>query len=176
MRAQTYSFSTNPSMATRVTRRFSEPVTIIKCALMGGGAQGKSALTLRYITDTFLHEYEPTIEGMYGICGLLFWIHFPSVSLFWLIRNWPNSVTINLTRYVPQERDCQWPIRIDWDSRYSGTRSILVDATSMDSGFTSLPPSICDQWRERIQNCWYSADHNIWNSWNQKCPIHSGWN
>lgn len=35
-----------------------------KIVILGGGAVGKSALTIRLITDNFLEEYDPTIEGL----------------------------------------------------------------------------------------------------------------
>lgn len=36
-----------------------------KLVVMGGGGVGKSALTIRLVTDNFLEEYDPTIEDSY---------------------------------------------------------------------------------------------------------------
>lgn len=36
-----------------------------KVVVLGGGGVGKSALTIRLITDNFLEEYDPTIEDSY---------------------------------------------------------------------------------------------------------------
>jgi GTPase KRas len=36
-----------------------------KIVILGGGAVGKSALTVRLITDNFLDDYDPTIEELY---------------------------------------------------------------------------------------------------------------
>lgn len=36
-----------------------------KIVVLGGGGVGKSALTIRLITDNFLDEYDPTIEDSY---------------------------------------------------------------------------------------------------------------
>lgn len=36
-----------------------------KVVLLGGGGVGKSALTLRMVTDNFLDDYDPTIEDNY---------------------------------------------------------------------------------------------------------------
>jgi GTPase KRas protein len=36
-----------------------------KLVVMGGGGVGKSALTIRLVTDNFLDEYDPTIEDSY---------------------------------------------------------------------------------------------------------------
>mmetsp|Transcript_29233 Transcript_29233/g.93649 ORF Transcript_29233/g.93649 Transcript_29233/m.93649 type:complete len:191 (+) Transcript_29233:277-849(+) len=36
-----------------------------KLVVLGGGGVGKSALTIRLITDNFLEEYDPTIEDSY---------------------------------------------------------------------------------------------------------------
>lgn len=33
--------------------------------MLGGGGVGKSALTIRLVTDNFLDEYDPTIEDSY---------------------------------------------------------------------------------------------------------------
>ena len=33
--------------------------------MLGAGAVGKSSLTVRYINDHFLEEYDPTIEDYY---------------------------------------------------------------------------------------------------------------
>lgn len=33
--------------------------------MLGSGAVGKSALTIRLVTDNFLDEYDPTIEDSY---------------------------------------------------------------------------------------------------------------
>ena len=35
----------------------------LKVVVLGGGGVGKSALTIRLVTDHFLDEYDPTIEG-----------------------------------------------------------------------------------------------------------------
>ena len=35
-----------------------------KIVIMGGGGVGKSALVLMYVTNNFLDEYDPTIEGI----------------------------------------------------------------------------------------------------------------
>jgi len=37
----------------------------VKVVVLGAGAVGKSALTIRLITDNFLEEYEATIEDSY---------------------------------------------------------------------------------------------------------------
>eukprot|EP01084_Bolivina_argentea_P204747 349709_1 len=37
----------------------------IKCVMYGDGGVGKSALTIRFVTDNFLDEYDPTIEDSY---------------------------------------------------------------------------------------------------------------
>ena len=34
-----------------------------KIVVFGAGGVGKSALTIRLVTDNFLKEYDPTIEG-----------------------------------------------------------------------------------------------------------------
>ena len=36
-----------------------------KLVVLGGGGVGKSALTIRLVTDNFLDEYDPTIEDSY---------------------------------------------------------------------------------------------------------------
>ena len=36
-------------------------VTEYKLVVLGGGGVGKSALTIRLVTDNFLEEYDPTI-------------------------------------------------------------------------------------------------------------------
>ena len=36
----------------------------IKLAVLGAGGVGKSALTLRYVRDFFISDWDPTIEGM----------------------------------------------------------------------------------------------------------------
>jgi len=36
-----------------------------KLVVLGGGGVGKSALTIRLVTDNFLEEYDPTIEDSY---------------------------------------------------------------------------------------------------------------
>lgn len=36
-----------------------------KIVVLGGGGVGKSALTIRLVTDKFLNEYDPTIEDSY---------------------------------------------------------------------------------------------------------------
>ena len=36
-----------------------------KIVILGSGGVGKSALTIRLITDNFLEEYDPTIEDSY---------------------------------------------------------------------------------------------------------------
>jgi len=36
-----------------------------KLVMLGGGGVGKSALTIRLMTDNFLDEYDPTIEDSY---------------------------------------------------------------------------------------------------------------
>lgn len=36
-----------------------------KLVVLGGGGVGKSALTIRLVTDNFLQEYDPTIEDSY---------------------------------------------------------------------------------------------------------------
>lgn len=36
-----------------------------KIVVLGGGGVGKSALTIRLVTDNFLEEYDPTIEDSY---------------------------------------------------------------------------------------------------------------
>ncbi len=38
---------------------------VYKCCVLGSGAVGKSALTIRLITDNFLDDYDPTIEDLY---------------------------------------------------------------------------------------------------------------
>ena len=35
-----------------------------KVVVLGAGGVGKSALTIRLVTDNFLEEYDPTIEGV----------------------------------------------------------------------------------------------------------------
>jgi len=39
--------------------------TEYKLVVLGGGGVGKSALTIRLVTDNFLDEYDPTIEDSY---------------------------------------------------------------------------------------------------------------
>ena len=36
-----------------------------KIVVLGGGGVGKSALTIRLVSDDFLEEYDPTIEDSY---------------------------------------------------------------------------------------------------------------
>ena len=36
-----------------------------RIVVLGGGGVGKSALTIRLVTDNFLDEYDPTIEDSY---------------------------------------------------------------------------------------------------------------
>ena len=36
-----------------------------KLVCLGGGGVGKSALTIRFVSDKFLDEYDPTIEDLY---------------------------------------------------------------------------------------------------------------
>lgn len=38
-----------------------------KLVAVGGGGVGKSALTIQFIQSQFVDEYDPTIEGTYGI-------------------------------------------------------------------------------------------------------------
>ena len=38
-----------------------EPATEYKMVVLGGGAVGKTALTIRLVTQNFLAEYDPTI-------------------------------------------------------------------------------------------------------------------
>jgi len=40
-------------------------MTEYKLVVLGGGGVGKSALTIRLVTDNFLDEYDPTIEDSY---------------------------------------------------------------------------------------------------------------
>jgi GTPase KRas protein len=42
-----------------------KPGTENKIVVLGGGGVGKSALTIRLVTDNFLEEYDPTIEDSY---------------------------------------------------------------------------------------------------------------
>eukprot|EP00456_Euglypha_rotunda_P009482 TRINITY_DN1213_c2_g3_i1.p1 TRINITY_DN1213_c2_g3~~TRINITY_DN1213_c2_g3_i1.p1 ORF type:complete len:102 (-),score=33.59 TRINITY_DN1213_c2_g3_i1:24-329(-) len=42
-----------------------EKATEYKLVVLGGGGVGKSALTIRLVTDNFLDEYDPTIEDSY---------------------------------------------------------------------------------------------------------------
>jgi small GTP-binding protein len=37
----------------------------IKVVVLGSGAVGKSALTVRYLTNRFIHDYDPTFEDVY---------------------------------------------------------------------------------------------------------------
>ena len=39
-----------------------KPGSEYKIVVLGGGGVGKSALTIRLVTDNFLEEYDPTIE------------------------------------------------------------------------------------------------------------------
>jgi len=55
-----------------------KPGSEYKIVVLGGGGVGKSALTIRLVTDNFLEEYDPTIEDSYrkqvnidGIVALL---------------------------------------------------------------------------------------------------------
>lgn len=41
----------------------------IKLAVLGAGGVGKSALTLRYVRDFFVTDWDPTIEGMPPLRG-----------------------------------------------------------------------------------------------------------
>jgi GTPase KRas protein len=43
----------------------SGPSNEFKMVVLGGGGVGKSALTIRLVTDNFLAEYDPTIEDNY---------------------------------------------------------------------------------------------------------------
>jgi len=43
----------------------SEQTPEYKIVVLGGGGVGKSALTIRLVTDNFLDEYDPTIEDSY---------------------------------------------------------------------------------------------------------------
>jgi len=43
----------------------SEQIPEYKIVVLGGGGVGKSALTIRLVTDNFLDEYDPTIEDSY---------------------------------------------------------------------------------------------------------------
>jgi GTPase KRas protein len=36
-----------------------------KLVVMGGGACGKSAITIQYLRNHFIYEYDPTIEDAY---------------------------------------------------------------------------------------------------------------
>ncbi len=38
-----------------------------KIVVLGGGGVGKSALTIRLVTNNFLEEYDPTIEGIINL-------------------------------------------------------------------------------------------------------------
>jgi len=42
-----------------------KPGSEYKVVVLGGGGVGKSALTIRLVTDNFLEEYDPTIEDSY---------------------------------------------------------------------------------------------------------------
>lgn len=42
-----------------------QKTTEYKLVVLGGGGVGKSALTIRLVTDNFLEEYDPTIEDSY---------------------------------------------------------------------------------------------------------------
>ena len=37
----------------------------IKLAVLGAGGDGKSAVTLRYLRDLFVTDWDPTLEGMH---------------------------------------------------------------------------------------------------------------
>eukprot|EP01084_Bolivina_argentea_P007725 14500_1 len=41
------------------------PITQAKILMLGGGGVGKSKLTIRYVCDNFLDEYNPTVEDSY---------------------------------------------------------------------------------------------------------------
>eukprot|EP01084_Bolivina_argentea_P318815 552988_1 len=42
-----------------------QEVQEVKIVVLGGGGVGKSALTIRLVTDNFLEDYDPTIEDSY---------------------------------------------------------------------------------------------------------------
>merc|ERR1719427_2590004 len=42
-----------------------EPDPLIRLCVLGPGAVGKSALTMRYTSDIFASDYDPTIEDAY---------------------------------------------------------------------------------------------------------------
>jgi len=45
--------------------RMADKTNEYKLVVLGGGGVGKSALTIRLVTDNFLDEYDPTIEDSY---------------------------------------------------------------------------------------------------------------
>nr|WNS50107.1 ras-related and estrogen-regulated growth inhibitor-like protein [Halisarca dujardinii] len=49
----------------RNTKKEQKLVHWIKVVVLGSGAVGKSALTVRYLTDRFIHDYDPTFEDIY---------------------------------------------------------------------------------------------------------------
>ena len=42
-----------------------DKIPVVKISVLGCGAVGKSALTIRFVTNNFLEEYDPTIEDSY---------------------------------------------------------------------------------------------------------------
>eukprot|EP01084_Bolivina_argentea_P098775 177539_1 len=92
-----------------------EKVPIIKVAVMGDGYVGKSALTLRHITNKFFEDeyYDPTIEDAYQK----------------LLELNPNDKDINAFKIVHNEK-C---VRNDWDEQY---KYLLLDVldTAAQSG------------------------------------------
>jgi len=43
-----------------------QPLRKYKLVVVGGGGVGKSALTIQFIQNHFVDEYDPTIEGMFS--------------------------------------------------------------------------------------------------------------
>ena len=50
---------------------FNEKMSLVKIVVIGEGGVGKSCITLQFINDSFVEEYEPTMEGLCCVfcCG-----------------------------------------------------------------------------------------------------------
>jgi len=48
-----------------------EPNSTVKCVMLGGGGVGKTACTIRFCSNCFTEEYDPTIEDAYRKCVLV---------------------------------------------------------------------------------------------------------
>ena len=77
-----------------------------KLVVLGGGAVGKSALTIRLVTDNFLEEYDPTIgtnrlQSALTVCCFLFCRHYKPHHFLSLICLFPLFAILRRSPFPP---------------------------------------------------------------------------